>query len=369
MNVTRISLRDFRNIAEAELCPGPGVNIIHGGNAQGKTNILEAIWLFTGGRSFRGAKDAEFIRFSQSAARLHVDFEAGGRPQTADIAFGTDNKKKVLLNEISQERASALAGRFFAVVFSPDQLSMVKQGPERRRRFVDTSLCQILPKYHSVLDSYERILRQRARLLRDCAHHSALLDQLDSWDSHLAGYGAYISEVRVRYVRKLAESAREVYTGITAGRERFSLHYKSTAAEELPASREAWRELLAEAVKESRGEDLRTGATTVGPHRDDLVIEVDGVSARSFASQGQQRSCVLALKLAECALMGESAGETPVVLLDDVMSELDESRRAYLLNHLEGRQVFITCCDAEAFAGLGDGRIFDIRAGDVIERK
>jgi len=362
VKVTRLALTDYRNIASAVLEPSPRANIIHGDNAQGKTNLLEAVWLFAGARSFRGGKDTELVRFDAETASLELFFEAEGREQTARLAFGRD-KKKVMINDIPEKSASALAGRFLAVVFSPDQLSMVKQGPDQRRRFLDMSLCQIIPKYQKALDSYERILRQRARLLRDSAHHAQLLDMLEDWDHHLVRYGAYISEVRARYVRRLYHTAKSVYDGIASGKEALSLAYQSSAAEQEPEERGAWEKILAEALKRNRAEDLRMGFTTVGPHRDDLLISVDGVSARSFASQGQQRSCVLALKLAECELMRQSAGEQPVVLLDDVMSELDEGRRAYLLNHLQDRQVFITCCEAGAFEAMEEGKVFHIKEG------
>jgi len=368
VRVDRLALEGFRNISSAVLEPGPGSNIIYGNNAQGKTNLLEAIWLFCGGRSFRGGREAELAGFGSDITRLHLDFQGEGRGQTADIILGGD-KKRVLLNEIKQERASSLSGHFCAVVFSPDQLSMVKQGPEGRRRFLDTSLCQILPKYQKIMEGYERILRQRAHLLRDAASNRGLEEMLEVWDNHLVDYGAYISEVRARYTVRLARAAKDIYGGIASGKEVFHMEYGSTAAEgEPPVTREDWKIRLQKAVRESRGEDLRLGSTTVGPHRDDLSILVNGISARAFASQGQQRSCVLALKLAECALMAESVGEQPVVLLDDVMSELDEGRRSYLLNHLDGKQVFITCCDAGAFASLTGGRVFEIRAGSITPR-
>jgi len=360
----KILLRNFRNIEELALDPSPEVNIIYGDNAQGKTNLLEAVWLFCGSKSFRGSRESELVRFGSETSRLHLDFYAAGRAQSAELLYGAE-KKKIFINDIPSVKSSDLSGVFCAVVFSPDQLSMVKQGPGGRRRFLDVSLGQILPKYQKVLESYERILRQRAHVLRDSAAHPSLLELLEVWDSHLVQYGAYICDIRTRYTRKLQNWAREIYDGISSGREEFSICYRSTAAEEAPEGRGEWEALLTEALKKSRGEDLRLVSTTVGPHRDDLSILVNGVSARSFGSQGQQRSCVLALKLAECSLMENSIGEPPVVLLDDVMSELDDGRRQYLLNHLKDRQVFITCCDTEAFRPLREGLIIAIKDGKI----
>lgn len=364
MTVQGLVLEDFRNIGALRLEPGAGVNVICGDNAQGKTNLLEAIWLFCGDRSFRGAKAQELVAFDKEYARLSMDFFAGGRAQEAELVFGC-GERRAALNGVRQRRASELAGVFCAVAFSPDQLSMVKLGPEVRRRFLDTALCQLLPKYRKVLESYERILRQRARLLRDAAFHRQLLDTLDAWDRHLVQYGGYITAVRARYAARLHEAAQAVYAGISQDRENFSVSYMSSAMEIVPDDRDACTAQLAQAVRDSRAEDLRAGATTLGPHRDDLHVEVDGRGARQYASQGQQRSCVLALKLAECELVAESAGEPPVVLLDDVMSELDEGRRAYLLNRLDGRQVFITCCD-ERQIGRHGGRSFRMEGGVLV---
>ena len=365
MRVDRLVAEQFRNIEQLRLEPHPGANVIFGDNAQGKTNLLEAIWLFCGAKSFRGAKEKELVRLGQDMAHLNMTFHAEGRTQTADLAFGPE-KKKVRINEVEQPNRSSLSGRFCAVLFSPDQLSMVKQGPEGRRRFLDASLCQIFPKYQKVLESYERILRQRSFLLRDCAAHPVLLDTLDAWDNHLIRYGAYIVSARVRYTARLEEAAKEFYSGISSGKEAFTLSYQSALAEESSPDRELCAKALQKAVADSRSEDLRVGATTVGPHRDDLSIQIGGLGARSFASQGQQRSCVIALKLAECELIAQAVGEPPVILLDDVMSELDESRRSYLLNHLSGRQVFITCCDTGSFEGLKDGKTFQISGGALV---
>lgn len=364
MRVNALDIQGFRNIREMAFKPGPGANMIYGDNAQGKTNLLEAIWLFSGARSFRGAKDAEFKGFGCERTALTLEFRAGHRDQSASIVYAGE-RKAAFLNEIRQEGVSALAGTFCAVVFSPDDLSLVKEGPEKRRRMIDASLCQAYPKYGKAVEAYEKILRQRNRLLKDIPQHPFLLDTLEAWDEGLVAYGAYITRMRARYVLRLAEMAAEVYDGISLGRETFRARYLPSAGGE--ASEEWTKEeavgRFAHALREHRADDLRHGTTTVGPHRDDLAIEVAGLNARAFGSQGQQRSCILALKLAECRLLEEQYHEPPVVLLDDVMSELDEGRRSYLLNQLGGRQVFITCCDASAFSTLEDGRIFHLQAG------
>jgi DNA replication and repair protein RecF len=250
-----------------------------------------------------------------------------------------------------------LAGIFCAVVFSPDHLTLVKQGAEKRRRFIDTSLCQAYPKYIRVLEGYTKILRQRNSLLKDMPRHPGLGDTLEAWDENLAGYGAYVTHMRARYVKKLASLAAVVYDGISSGKEVFEAGYLAGTGDEEADSktREELRESFGQALKESLEEDIRTGITNKGPHRDDIEIKVGGASARNFGSQGQQRSCILALKLAECGILEERNQEPPVVLLDDVLSELDKNRRDYLLKRLEGKQTFLTCCDAESFSALGGG--------------
>lgn len=367
MKVESLQIASFRNIKEIKFVPCEGANIIFGDNAQGKTNLLEAIWLFSGAKSFRGAKDSEFTRFGSDSARLDLLFSAGNREQTASIRIEND-KKSVLLNEIRQESVTKLAGEFCAVVFSPDHLSLVKQGPEKRRKFVDISLCQTYPKYIRILDGYQKSLRQRNCLLKDIREHPSLLDTLCVWDKNILEYGAYITSMRARYVKKLIETAKKYYAEISSGKEEFSAVYIpgfDTGDIEL-SDRDRIRQKLEREMENARENDIRQGTTSLGPHRDDVEILVNGVSARSFGSQGQQRSCILALKLAECGILEERNNEPPVILFDDVMSELDHSRRDFLLNQLQGKQTFITCCDAGAFESLEQGKIFEIKAGGIV---
>lgn len=362
MRIDRLRLRDFRNIAELELQPGGHVNIIHGDNAQGKTNLIEAVWLLTGAKSFRGGRDADLVRFGAACASVEAAFFRDGREQTADLAFGAGVKKRARLNEIPLPSGAGLAGVFCAVVFSPAHLSLAQDGPSERRRFADGCICQLSPRYIALLSDYSRTLLQRNTLLKDIAYAPSLLDTLDVWDERLAELGALICRNRAEYVARLAALAGEIYAGISAGRERFGARYVPGGAPE-GLARGEYRAWLLEALRMARADDLRAGATSVGPHRDDIELSVDGLSLRGFGSQGQQRSAVLALKLAESRLAEQMLGERPVILLDDVMSELDGGRRDYLLNHLDGSQVFITCCDRQSFDSLQGGREFELKAG------
>ena len=366
MRIESLHLEGFRNIKELRFLPCAGTNVIYGDNAQGKTNLLEAVWLFTGAKSFRGARDSEYTGFGQERARLQLGFYAGDRTQTASLVYSGE-QKSVHLNEIKQDRIGKLAGEFCTVVFSPDHLSLIKDGPEKRRKMIDTSLCQAYPKYGKILDSYEKSLRQRNRLLKDIPCHPSLVDTLDVWDINIMEYGAYISRMRARYMAKLASIAGRIYEGISLGKESFTARYQPSFGGSVEGfEKEDYRKALRESIKASRSDDIRTGTTGTGPHRDDVGIDVAGVSARSYGSQGQQRSAILALKLAECTILEERSGEPPVVLLDDVMSELDEHRRSYLLNQLTGRQVLITCCDAAAFSDLSGGAVFHMHGGAIV---
>ena len=364
MRISRLHLEQFRNIESLSVFPCETVNIIYGDNAQGKTNLLEAIWLLSGAKSFRGAKDADLIRFGESRALIESDFFCAGRQQTSKIQL--EGKKTAWLNDIRQDSITAFAGIFTTVVFSPSHLGLVKDGPAGRRKFLDTSICQITPRYIGMIGQYQRILLQRNTLLKDISYASALLDTLDIWDEKLSALGGVIIRMRMEYTRRLQKEAEDIYKGISMERESFSLDYRPF---ELPVQEgQTQREissLLLEKMMQNRSEDLRSGSTGIGPHRDDLEISINGRSVRSFGSQGQQRSSVLALKLAESRCIGDILGERPVILLDDVMSELDQNRREYLLNHLTGSQIFITCCDKGYFSRLEGGRVFRMDHGQL----
>ena len=369
MTVRTLCPNGFRNLQDRVFSPCASINVLYGENAQGKTNLIEALWLCTGSRSFRGAKDTELIRLGQKSGRLEMTFEAGGREQT--IVLTLDGGRKARLNGVALESPAKLAGELCAVIFSPEHLSLIKNGPAPRRKFIDAAICQLLPRYAPAAAEYQRILCQRNALLKDIPQHSELIDTLDVWDERLARAGAGMIFTRLRYLRRLAPTAASIYGGIAHGGEEMGLAYEGSEhadyacpLEDPPAALQFLTESLRRAMKTLRAADIDAGYTHAGPHRDDLAVTVDGLSARSFASQGQQRSAVLALKLAEAAVLREQRGEAPVLLLDDVLSELDGSRRDYLLNHIEG-QVFITCCDPSIRAGLMDGQTFEVKGGGI----
>lgn len=365
MYVNRLVLKDFRNIKSIDISPCRGVNIIHGENAQGKTNLVEGLWMFTGQRSFRRAKERELIRFGQNRASLDLEFFGGGRQQYADITLG--EKKSMTLNGVPLSGASELAGQFYAVVFSPEHLTLIKDGPAERRRFLDDAISQLMPRYSSHLLVLARVLSQRAALLSDMQRCAGLESLLDMWDEQLAKVSAAIIKARLRYCQLLREHAEGIYRGISSGRESFEIFYAPSTEGLCGESGDT--EIMLAALRQSRAEDIKNAANTIGPHRDDIEINLDGISARMYGSQGQQRSCTLALKLAQCEIIKESTGSMPVVILDDVLSELDKLRRDYLLAGMEGRQVFITCCDTEYFVCASEAAIFNISGGSVQQQE
>lgn len=365
MNVTRLAFENFRNLENGSITPCDSINVIHGSNAQGKTNLLEAIWLFTGGHSFRGTKDTELPRLTDGrnadCAALSMALFTEGRDQNLELYFKNGRRSSVI-NGVEKKTGSALVGKFCAVIFSPEHLLLVKEGPARRRAFIDGALCQAKPVYARILANYNKSLLQRNTLLKEIVRHPELEDTLDVWDERLVLFGVQVMLERIAFCSLLAPKAAEIYAGIAREKEEVTFRYAPFDGAETEAE---LGEKFFTALKNARGTDIRMGYTSAGPHRDDLTMEINGLSARTYGSQGQQRSIVLALKLAEADILFEKTGERPVILLDDVMSELDMSRRDYLLNHLDGRQVFITCCDPETVRLMEKGKGFFVENGFV----
>ena len=374
MIVRELRFESFRNLQSGTLTPVTGVNVLYGDNAQGKTNLLEALWLFTGGKSFRGSRDSELPGFGKEKAHLILTFEAAGRVQEAELTIV--RRRQAVLNGVVQPSPSRLAGQFCAVVFSPADLSLVREGPDARRRFLDAAYCQLRPGYIATLSEYHRALAQRNALLKNGPLGLGAEELLDVWDQKLARAGGYILAARRRYTDRLAAAAGALYQGLSGGKEILSLSYRRAGEECGETDSRSVREeteALYRLLCSRRAADQAAGFTTAGPHRDDLIIEINQLPARAFGSQGQQRSAALALKLAEAALLEEATGEKPVALLDDVMSELDAARQDYILDRIEDWQVFITCCEPGTVLRLDRGnrnsRAWSIRAGTLTEEK
>lgn len=368
MRLDHLEITDYRNIAAAVLNPDPNLTVLCGANGQGKTNLLEAIWLLTGGKSFRGSKDAELIRRGAPFSVLEGRFEGGGRAQTIRLTVGGRDTKRPgrsgSLNGTDYGRAAAMAGAFTAVVFEPNHLSLVKAGPEGRRRFLDTALCQLYPGYLTALRRYARLVSQKNALLKAYEITPGARQLLETFNEELAKYGALVMRYRRDYMARLAPAAAANYRELSHGAEVLALRYlpAAPAEGEQPEAAAA----LAARLREVLPQELRAGFCLAGPHREDVEILINGQPARIYGSQGQQRSAVLAMKLAEATVAGTLLEEQPVMLLDDVLSELDDGRQTYLLTRIGENQTFVTTCDTAAFART-NGKIVMVRGGAVEE--
>ena len=353
MKIKKITVSGFRNLRDTEIIPHDGMNVICGDNAQGKTNLIEAIWIFTGAKSFRGSKDPEFIGFNAKSANISADFISEGIEKNAEIKIG--DKKTAFLNGKQLKSVSHLAGNFYAIVFSPTDLNLVTDGPSVRRRFLDLAIGQLYPKYIDILRKYTRALQQRNNILYDCSRDASLKFLLDDYEAVIAENGEKIIKYRLDYCEKIKKYAPKIYEGIAAKTEILDIEYLSTVKEGN----------FAEQLKAARREDMKRNVTSVGPHRDDLCFKINSFNARLYGSQGQKRSVALSLKLSEAEIIKSVTGELPIALLDDVMSELDKNRQNYILNHIDGWQVFITCCETEQIENLKKGKVFTVKNGEI----
>lgn len=351
MKVLSLKTENYRNLAAKEYIPGGGVNIVCGENGLGKTNLIESIWLFTGCRSFRSIRDKDVVRFGCDEARLQMEFFSGSRNKEAEIRI--DDKRHITLNGVALASGRKMMGEFTAVVFTPLHLSIVKEGPEERRKFLDIALSQLRPNYAKTILEYNKALAQRNATLRAARENPSMAAMLDIWDIELAKKGAIIIESRMNYLEQIRDKACAAYDEISSGKERLELKYKEYARESANGRTDIARSIL-KALQEKRESDTERCITSVGAHREDFSIDLSGKSARLFGSQGQQRSAALSLKLAEADIITQITGEEPVVLLDDVFSELDPQRQKYVVSHFTNRQVFITCCDEENISRIAD---------------
>ena len=362
MIVSTLSLSHFRNYDQALIEPDAGVTVFTGPNAQGKTNILEALHLCCLGRSHRTARDEEMIQWGQENARVLVRTrQTDGTHEVAILLSKTQKKKKtVRIGARQAERIGELLGHVCGVLFSPEDLQIVKDGPAERRRFMDMQLSQLRPAYFYALQRAVRTLNQRNALLKEIARNPSLMPTLDMWDEQLAVNGALIYENRREAIEKLGELARQAHASLTGGREELNLRYISQIGD----AQNAYEAIL-EKLHAARKEDLRRMTTTVGVHRDDIGISINGKEARTFASQGQQRSAVLSLKLAQLEWAGLESGEAPILMLDDVMSELDPGRRRQLIERIDRVQTFVTCTDLSDLAGARQGAVYRVESGKL----
>ncbi len=361
MYLTKIELKNFRNYEEQTVEFHKNVNLITGKNAQGKTNLLESLYIMSLGKSFRTNKDTEMIGFQKGFCRAKSISVKEERPLEVEITISKEGKT-VKIDGLKTSKNIELLENVYMVIFSPDDLKIVKDEPEKRRKFIDRELCQLKPIYYRNLARYKKILQQRNMLLKQAEVKE---DVISVWDDALVEYGAKIIQERHRFIEKLNLISNDISLGITNGKESLSVQYESNVPyqEDL----ELQKKYLKEALSNKLNYDMVRRNTTVGPHKDDIKLSVEGIDIRHFGSQGQQRTAALSLKLAEIKLIREETKISPILLLDDVLSELDSERQSYLIRSLEGVQLFITTAELseEVKKTLPNGFTFVVDKGKI----
>ncbi|MCD8095652.1 MAG: DNA replication/repair protein RecF [Ruminococcus sp.] len=385
MRIVEIYADGFRNLTEVSIKFNRRTNILFGANGQGKTNILEAIWLCTGERSFRGAKEKDFFTNEQEFGtnkinesrqyggyRIVLKYETAQREQTIEISSAKPpfDKRVIKQNGVTLKNMSEIYGDFKCVIFNPDDLDISKGSPEKRRGFLDIMLCQIEPHYKEMLDKYKKTLEQRNNQLKLTAEGKLSVDDLDIWDKQISQYGAYLTATRVRYVKDIKNYAVWFFGELSRGKEQLDMKYISTVFENVE-QRESFGGQSSldyyNFIKDKRESDIAAGFTQYGVHRDDVNFYINSLSAKEFASQGQHRSIVISLKLAQARIFEKKSGEAPCILLDDVLSELDARRRAYIMSSIRNLQVVITACEAvKSGEDYFNGRLVMIDRGSAM---
>lgn len=367
MQINALELYDFRNYDHVFLEFDPGCNVIYGENAQGKTNLLEAIVYLACGKSPRAHSDRELIGFDRDTAKLTGRMESREREFKTEIVLQRSRRRKMSVNGVAAKSSAVLSDVLHTVFFSPEDLYLIREGAAARRRFMDISLCQLRPRYAEALAEFNRLYEHKTRILRDSEEQPGLVQMLPDFNERLCVVGALLIGYRARFCQALAEHARLAHQECSGGREELELHYQTVKTIIDPfAPQQQITEQLREHQEAHYHAEIASRLCLSGPHKDDIEVLVNGRSARQFCSQGQVRTAALALKLAEREIHKNAVGEYPVMLLDDVLSELDVRRQEYVLNRIAGGQIFITCCENDRLGTMLSGKVFHIRNGEVI---
>lgn len=339
MIVEKLELKNFRNYENLEIDFSPDINILYGDNAQGKTNVLEAIYLCSTTKSYKGSKEKDMVKISTDESHLRMYIKKNGISHKTDMHLKTQGRKGVAVDGIPIKKSSDIYGLVNVIFFSPEDLSMIKNGPGERRKFMDAELCQINRLYLQYLSNYNKVLDQRNDLLKQMGNRRDLIDTLDIWDNQLIEYGSFIIEAREQFITDIDYLVKDIHTNISGGKEVLSCTYDPNT------TKETFRDNLLKA----RERDIYSKNTSVGPHRDDISFFIGDENIKLFGSQGQQRTAALSLKLAEIELVKKKTGDNPILLLDDVLSELDRNRQHCLLDFINDIQTVITCTGLEEF--------------------
>lgn len=363
MRIDSLTVEFWRNYLHQRLEFSPGVNVFFGENAQGKTNLLEAVSYLSGAGSHRARYDRELISFGVDNAFLTGEVASGERRYTLEARLARQGRRQLFSNGVRLRSSGELSQVFRTVLFCPEDLLLVREGAAARRRFLNDSICQLRPKYAAALAEYKRLYEHKTRILRDFPEKPSLLDTLDDFSLQMAQVGAQIVHYRAHFIRRLREHAPDIHAACSGNREELELNYKtmSTVEDPLAGVKPIFYGILAHQERH-RAAELEAHQCLSGPHKDDLELVINGQSARLYASQGQTRTAALALKLGARELFYRDTGQWPVLLLDDVLSELDKRRQEFVLEHIQGGQVFITCCEEDEFPAA---RCFHIVDGTV----
>lgn len=367
MHIESINLSNFRNYKELNIEFSPNVNIIIGDNAQGKTNLIEAIYVAGFGRSFRTTKDTELIYMGSDTARCKIDAVKHDRSFSIEFRLKKDKKKEIKINGSSLTKISELIGFFNIVIFSPEDLKLIKETPVERRKFIDRELSHISPAYCGKLIEYHKILNQRNNLLRQISFKDSLRSTLFIWDDKLAHIGTELIIRRAEFIERLSEISSRIHGGISGGKEMLKLDYLPNIKTGKTKDYDKIKTEFEKRLKDLESTDIKRGFTSVGPHRDDMVFYINDIDIKHYGSQGQQRTAALSLKLSEIEIVYEEIGEYPILLLDDVMSELDINRQNDLVKTLSKMQTIITTTDVNNIFSehVKSARIFNVNSGTV----
>ena len=366
MHLCELKLRGFRNYEELEFTAAPGVNLILGDNAQGKTNLLEAIVYLGSGKSFRTQKSAELVHFGATFADLEARVYSEGREQTLrSVVFPGKRPRQLWRNGVKKKSSADCAGVLNTVLFCPEDLLVLKSGASARRKLGDMALCQLRPNYDAALTEYNRLLEQKSRILKERFTYPAWLDILPEYNLRICQVGALLISYRARFYESLGKAASAYHGQFSGGAEEFTLDYHTVSTVSDPFAPIAkLTEDLQNHMESHKRAELESGQCLTGPHRDDFDVQLSGLSVKTYGSQGQTRTAAISLKLAQRELMRRESGEEPVLLLDDVLSELDPGRQDFVLNQIQTGQVFITCCESGRFTKIG--QTIQIRKGKII---
>ena len=366
MRIDRLELEGFRNYGCQAADFDPRCNVIFGENAQGKTNLLEALVYLSRGKSPRASTDREMIGFAAPAARVSARVFAREREFLVRVDLFRDRRRKMSVNQVSAKNSAALSEVFQTVFFCPEDLFLIREGAAVRRKFMDTALCQLRPRYAAALAEYGRAYDHKTRILRDAEERPDLLDILPEFNERMVRLGAVLVHYRHQFTARLSEYAAVHHRECSGGREDLEIRYKTVSSVEDPAAEvSVLAEQLRQHMEEHQAAERASRLCLSGPHKDDLLVSIDGRDAKQYASQGQTRTAALAMKLAEREIYRNVSGEYPVLLLDDVLSELDPRRQEFVLNRIAGGQVFITCCEDDRLPQMLGGKVFHVERGVI----